>query len=892
MPMALVVAIFFFINPVMKKHRFIPEIFVFFFLSILVVWSGVKSVVSNVDDTTYPIGFPLTIMVAYLTMRARILVPLLIGIICTLVYVLSFVVMIAAGYFPYSYRFPVYCVVILFFNVVSFIALYVVENFFRKLFVAQKQLEMEQERMKQENKRNETLLLNILPKHMVPKLKAVHHGIVMERNPDVSVLFSDICNFTKYSSTTPAVEVVFMLNNHFSYFDTLSSRLGLEKVKTIGDAYFCIGGLRDPFGENSVRSSIKIMEMATGMMRHIAKMNAKYGWSFQIRVGCASGSATAAIIGEKKYTFDCYGKTILYANEMESASIPGCVHVTQELYERGQDVFDFYHRGNSSIGSFGDQETYLILAKKGNVPITDMEHINNEGDAAFKYVRKTLTAGDNYGNEEAYNELYENDTVYSKVDLPEIEDENAHLTETPVKAEGRLGRLRKKIVNYFKQVDTPKELRYVPVLFFFRSWATEKKYFWESYKSTRYILILVLFIMWAFNILFVVNEVIVQTSYAGSPSLIVSYCLLGVQFIICVIICTPLGRNPVLGLLAALASMIIGYVMSIIIIISSVLSLEYVGFFSLCCVFMLSLPPNIPYIIKCILNLAVFALPILDYALYDHSWVLNLAFVLGTNIIMTFTYSFVDFSSRMAFILNQKSHQEIEKVEKEQKANEALILSALPKPIAERLKSAPESTFDTIQSGSVCFVKVYGFDDALIDSEVHDETVEYNDRTVKKAEMALFVLDRIFARFDEIASDNDCEKIKSIGATYMAVCGCPDYTPDHALRIASLALQFQSAAVEVLDEFKWLNFNLTVKIGVHAGGFVAGVLGSTKFLYDVFGDTVNTAARMCTTTKAGCIQCCGHMTDVLKDVYVLQERGVIPVKGKGDLLVHYLTGTK
>jgi class 3 adenylate cyclase len=791
--------------------------------------------------------------------------------------------------FPFHYRFPVYCVEILYMNVISFVSIYIVENYFRKRFVAEKQLELHQIRMKQENKRNEGLLLNILPKHMVPKLKAVHTGIVMDSHPDVSVLFSDICNFTKYSSTTPAEEVVFMLNNHFSYFDSLSSRLGLEKVKTIGDAYFCIGGLRDLKGENRTQNSVKIMEMATGMMRHIAKMNKKFGWSFQIRVGCASGSATAAIIGDKKYTFDCYGKTILHANEMESASIPGCVHVTKTLMERGEDVFDFYGRGDTDVGGFGKQETYIILGKKNNARITDIKHIHEGGTNAFKLTdhvyQEQPTAGGNDSDHEQNenNEQYENETIYSKVELPEIEQP---VSETPVEATHTDAKPGAPANINAGALD----LRLVPVLFFFRKWATEKKFFWESYKETRFILVMVLFIMWSMDVFYVLNQVVVVTPLAGTSPFIVSYILVAVQLVICIIMATPLGRNAIVGLLSALTSMAISYVMSIIIILSESLALEYTGLYSLCCVFMLSLPPNVPYFLKAVLNLAVFLIPVLDFMLYDHSWAITLLFVLGTNLIMTFTYAFVDYAAKQSFILNEKSRQEIEKVEKEQQANEALILSALPKPIAERLKTTPESTFDTIGSGSVCFVKVYGFDDALIEAEETQENVEFEGEMVKKSQVVLLVLDRIFAGFDALTAENDCEKIKSIGATYMAVCGCPNYVPDHAIRIARLSLSFQQAAAEVLEEFNWLNLHLTVKIGIHAGGFVAGVLGSTKFLYDVFGDTVNTAARMCTTNETGRIQCCGAMVESIKDKCILEERGVLEVKGKGKLQIWYLNG--
>jgi class 3 adenylate cyclase len=142
------------------------------------------------------------------------------------------------------------------------------------------------------------------------------------------------------------------------------------------------------------------------------------------------------------------------------------------------------------------------------------------------------------------------------------------------------------------------------------------------------------------------------------------------------------------------------------------------------------------------------------------------------------------------------------------------------------------------------------------------------------------VLNGLFSRFDEAASELGIEKIKTIGDCYMAVCGLPRPCSDHAQRMARMALRMVEATQEYGSE---KGLNLAMRIGLNSGPVVAGVIGTSKFIYDLWGDTVNLASRMESTGVPGEIQVTRNVYERLKNSFEFESRGVIKVKGKGDV---------
>ena len=222
--------------------------------------------------------------------------------------------------------------------------------------------------------------------------------------------------------------------------------------------------------------------------------------------------------------------------------------------------------------------------------------------------------------------------------------------------------------------------------------------------------------------------------------------------------------------------------------------------------------------------------------------------------------------------MTENIREQKELIEQKNRENEALLLNILPGEIARRLKSGEHEIADAFADVTVLFGDIVGFT-ALSSKTSAAEVVD--------------MLNGLFSRFDELAQNLGIEKIKTIGDCYMAVCGLPKPCPDHTVRMARMALQM----IDVTSEYaKKLGTNLQLRIGINSGPVVAGVIGATKFIYDLWGDTVNLASRMESTGVPGRIQVSRSVYERLHETFDLEERGVVQVKGKGDIPTWLLRG--
>ena len=208
----------------------------------------------------------------------------------------------------------------------------------------------------------------------------------------------------------------------------------------------------------------------------------------------------------------------------------------------------------------------------------------------------------------------------------------------------------------------------------------------------------------------------------------------------------------------------------------------------------------------------------------------------------------------------------------EQARSEALLVSVLPSSIAERLKTVGRPIADHVASATIVFADLVGF-------------TPMSERL--PADDVVGLLDELFSHFDELAERRGLEKIKTIGDCYMAAAGVPDPHPDHARRAALLALDMRDAVASwTLPD----RSPLQLRIGINTGPVVAGVIGTKRFFYDLYGDAVNTASRMESHSSPGEIQMTNATYELLKDEFECRPRGVIPVKGKGEMQTWYLVG--
>ena len=216
-----------------------------------------------------------------------------------------------------------------------------------------------QEALKFQQEQSEKLLLNILPKPIAERLKA-KQSTIADSFADVSVLFADIVGFTELSARMSPTELVKRLNVIFSHFDQLAEKYGVEKIKTIGDAYMVVGGLPMPRDDHAEA----IAQMALGMQAKIAKLCADTGEKLAIRVGINSGPVVAGVIGVSKFTYDLWGDTVNVAARMEATGNAGRIQVTDVTYELLKDKYLFERRGVIQVKGKGNMMTYWLLEKK------------------------------------------------------------------------------------------------------------------------------------------------------------------------------------------------------------------------------------------------------------------------------------------------------------------------------------------------------------------------------------------------------------------------------------------------------------------------------------------------------------------------------------------------
>jgi adenylate cyclase len=214
-------------------------------------------------------------------------------------------------------------------------------------------------------------------------------------------------------------------------------------------------------------------------------------------------------------------------------------------------------------------------------------------------------------------------------------------------------------------------------------------------------------------------------------------------------------------------------------------------------------------------------------------------------------------------------------VEREYERSESLLTNILPPHVAGRLKRQANAIIaDAYTEASVMFADMAGFTARASDTAPED---------------LVRFLNGVYTKLDNLVERHGLEKIKTTGDAYMVVSGVPEALPDHAGELADLALDIQKALEGLVDP---KGRAVPVRIGIASGPVVAGVIGTRKFFYDVWGDTVNTASRMESTGESGKIQVAPTTHELLADRFEFQERGVIEVRGKGPMKTWFLIGRK
>jgi class 3 adenylate cyclase len=244
-------------------------------------------------------------------------------------------------------------------SVGALLALRLLERDRRRVWYQQLVIIDQAEAIDEERRTSDRLLLNVLPASISERLKGGEFPIA-DSFPAVSVVFADIVGFTPLSARLSASEVIAILSGLFSHFDDLVSARGLEKIKTIGDAYMAVGGLPEPLIDHAER----VVDLALAMVA----AGAAGDWpDVSLRVGVHSGPAAGGVIGSRKFAYDVWGDTVNVAARLEQSGVAGRVHVSEETRLLVGDRFVFEPRGPVELRGLGRVPTYLVVAPASGV---------------------------------------------------------------------------------------------------------------------------------------------------------------------------------------------------------------------------------------------------------------------------------------------------------------------------------------------------------------------------------------------------------------------------------------------------------------------------------------------------------------------------------------------
>ena len=221
----------------------------------------------------------------------------------------------------------------------------------------EKKVEERTHDLKLEKEKSEKLLLNILPSEVAKELTEHPNQTIAKKFPNITVLFTDIVGFTKMSDGMTAEQVVTMLNKMVTLFDERAKREGIEKIKTIGDAYMAATGFTE---EPDNDGALRMVHFAIGLMEDVRRFNETSPAKVQIRLGINTGNLVAGVIGKSKFIYDIWGDTVNVASRMESTGEPMKIHVTETTYMQTQEQFSYSEGIEVEVKGKGKMKTYFL----------------------------------------------------------------------------------------------------------------------------------------------------------------------------------------------------------------------------------------------------------------------------------------------------------------------------------------------------------------------------------------------------------------------------------------------------------------------------------------------------------------------------------------------------
>uniref|UniRef100_A0A1I7RZD0 adenylate cyclase n=1 Tax=Bursaphelenchus xylophilus TaxID=6326 RepID=A0A1I7RZD0_BURXY len=802
-----------------------------------------------------------------------------------------------------------------------------------------------------DNEKQENILLSVLPKHIANDMKKdidnkeneeMFHKIYIQKHSNISILFADICGFTNLASTCTAEDLVRTLNELFRRFDTQAHENNCMRIKILGDCYYCVCGLPEPRADNAYWA----VKMGMDMIHTIELVRDLYGVDVNMRVGIHTGKAHCGVLGLKKWQFDVWSDDVTLANHMESGGIPGRVHITKATLDALNGAFQVEPGNGKERSKYlaeHNVETFLIVPRDDEEPLSKRNQVHTSTKA-----EQLAGILDKHGNSVSRRELSR--PIEEEVDKyleRGIEAINKELWKTDYCNKYTLvfkdPRMEAKFLQY-KANAILMELACLLTIFILSSFMLfvgdlnstdmlianglavmlvfalvlllasksigHHKIFGliknrdESEKFShprrrkmnnvhRYPKFTIVLAVLLFCLYFIFLRFLMFDQYAKTAECTIE-CQKGTALITdyCNEIPNPKIELAFEGMLLILLSVC---VFQSFLAMEKMLLAGLLCFFSQVVLWTLSFPAlqNRQFHFWLNLNDDIHNATIFAKAnayCSEYKWSTDLRFYY--TFITLFAFTLVTIQSRRSeliarydFIWKLQAIGENVEMKRTHEQNRRVLENILPAHVASHFLTAlPMSRADLYSEGRpnacIIFATITEFNKFYMELDANNEGVE-----------CLRLLNEIIADFDELISrpEFSCiEKIKTISTTYMAASGLTGTADgnEHVVAVAKFAIQLLEM-IKHINEHSFNNFNL--RIGINIGPVVAGVIGTEKPHYDIWGNSVNVASRMDSSGVAGRIQVTEETKQVLEqEGFKFECRGQIAVKGKGLMTTYFL----
>ncbi|CAF2587854.1 unnamed protein product [Rotaria sp. Silwood2] len=719
--------------------------------------------------------------------------------------------------------------------------------------------------------------LNLSHKDEDDLQRTIFRPLHIERMENVSILFADIVGFTHMSSNKSASQLVSLLSDLYGRFDDLCVQMSCEKIATLGDCYYCVSGCPEPRQDHA--KSCLLMGLA--MINAIEEFDQDNNEQVDMRVGVHSGSVNCGIVGTRKFKFDIFSNDVTLANKMESTGKPGYVHITESTYLLVKsDEFQFEEGSSYKLTENDGIKTYFIGKRRLTHRITRKPPQMTLATAAALAVASGVSLSVPLND----NNYISNQSTPSNVSSPLLEevekarratvseDEFGECLTTNKKVDENLNEL--KIENEEKQLIMSLNLLTLK----YKDEKLEKSYRNNIIKYELIIIEIVLSII-TYLILFIYLPKRILSS------IIISIFIL-IQLILTLIIIRYYNLLINLSIFIYLFSMYYLFSPFILILIGTIDDYNI----TLPCLFIfistyLALSRSIYYLIKiffAFISISIYVTFILyKYDISRSLIVKIIVCVLISLIVLNGINRQIEVARRIEYHVINKSSEQRSEIEKERERADWLLRNILPEHVIEPLRQLGGSYSRNHPCVAVLFASLINF------HVMYEEQYEGGKFYAR-------ILNEFYGDIEELFLDprfSNIEKIKTIGATFMAASGLQtDSNHLNSLECVCDLIEFALAFQQTMHRFNeaLLNFAFELRMGLNFGPVTAGVIGTTKLFYDIWGDTVNVASRMDSTGIKGEIQVPEHVAFALKDKYLFELRGEIDVKGKSRMTTYFL----